>query len=139
MALTTYCAPENSRPDIGLTLESIGWTLLLTSIVGLIAGVGLFRLPRLRRVLDPLVTSYYAVPIFMFYPMFIVFFGLNRIPLIATGFVFSVVAMMVNVLNGLECVPPVLLKTARVHRMSRIGRNPLHHAAGEPALHLYRA
>ncbi len=106
--------------DIGLTLESIGWALLLTSIVGLIAGVVLFRLPRLRRVLDPLVTSYYAVPIFMFYPMFIVMFGLNRIPLIATGFAFSVVAMMVNVLNGLECIPKILLKTARVYRMSRL-------------------
>ena len=106
--------------DIGLTLESIGWTLLLTSIVGLAAGVVLFRLPRLRRVLDPLVTSYYAVPIFVFYPMFIVMFGLNRIPLIATGFAFSVMAMMVNVLNGLESIPAVLLKTARVHRMSRL-------------------
>lgn len=106
--------------DIGLTLESIGWALLLTSIAGMIAGIVLFRLPRLRRVLDPLVTSYYAVPIFVFYPMFIVMFGLNRIPLIAMGFAFSVVAMMVNVLNGLECIPAVLLKTARVHRMSRL-------------------
>ena len=106
--------------DIALTLETIGWTLLLTSFVGLIGGVVLFKLPRLRRVLDPLVTSYYAVPIFMFYPMFIVLFGLNRIPLVATGFIFSVVAMMVNVLNGLECVPTVLLKTARAHRMSRL-------------------
>jgi NitT/TauT family transport system permease protein len=106
-------------PDIWLTLESIGWTLLLTSITGLIGGVVLFKLPRLRRVLDPLLTSYYAVPIFMFYPLFIVFFGLNRIPLVATGFLFSVVAMMVNVLIGLERVPAVLLKTARVHRMSR--------------------
>lgn len=107
------------NPDIALTLESIGWTLLLTSIAGLIGGILLFKLPRARRVLDPVLTSYYAVPIFMFYPLFIVFFGLNRTPLIATAFVFSIVAMMVNVLNGLERVPAVLLKTARVHRMSR--------------------
>ncbi len=106
--------------DIFLTLASIGWTLVLTSIAGLIGGVVLFKLPRLRRAVDPLVTSYYAVPIFMFYPLFIVLFGLNRIPLVATAFMFSVVAMMVNVLNGLERIPVVLLKTARVHRMSRI-------------------
>ena len=108
------------NPDIRLTLESVGWTLLLTSVTGLIGGVVLYKVPRLRRILDPLLTSYYAVPVFIFYPMFIVFFRLNRLPLVAIAFVFSVVAMVVNVLNGLERVPAVLLKTARVHRLSRL-------------------
>lgn len=106
--------------DIRLTIESIAWALALTVVAGVAGGVVLFKLPRLRRVIDPLLTSYYAVPIFMFYPLFIVLFGLNRIPLIATGFLFAVVAMMVNVLNGLERVPQVMLKVARLHRMSRL-------------------
>ncbi|MET0856784.1 MAG: ABC transporter permease subunit, partial [Telluria sp.] len=79
----------------------------------------LFKLPRLRRVLDPLLLSYYAVPIFVLYPMLIVLFGLNRWPLVALGFLFAVVAMAVNTLNGLERVPAVLLRTARMLRMGR--------------------
>ena len=47
----------------------------------------------MRRALDPLLASYYAVPTFMFYPLFIVLFGLNRWPLIAIGFLFAVVAV----------------------------------------------
>jgi NitT/TauT family transport system permease protein len=44
--------------------------------------------------------------------------GLNRWPLIAIGFAFAVTAMVMATLNGLDRVPPVLLKLARVHRMS---------------------
>lgn len=106
--------------DILLTIQTVAWALLLTVVAGLAGGIVLFKLPRLRRVIDPLLTSYYAVPIFMFYPLFIVLFGLNRIPLVATGFLFAVVAMMVNVLNGLERVPAVMFKVARLHRMSRL-------------------
>ena len=35
------------------------------------------------------------------------------------GFLFAITAMVIATLNGLDRVPPVLLKLARVHRMSR--------------------
>lgn len=106
--------------DILLTLASAGMALLLSVVVGFLAGLALFRFPRMRRVLDPLLLSYYAVPIFIFYPMLIVLLGLNRWPLVAIGFLFAVVAMAVNTLNGLERVPRVLRNTARTLRLTRI-------------------
>ena len=108
------------KTDILLTLYAAGMSVALAVIFGFLFGVLLFRLPRVRRVLDPLLLSYYAVPIFVLYPMLIVLFGLNRWPLVALGFLFAVVAMAVNTLNGLERVPTVLLRTARVLRMGRI-------------------
>ena len=39
--------------------------------------------------------SYYAVPTFVFYPLFIVFFGLGRGAIVAIGFLFGMVAMIV--------------------------------------------
>jgi NitT/TauT family transport system permease protein len=105
--------------DILLTLYAAGLAVLLAVVFGFLFGVVLFKLPRLRRVLDPLLLSYYAVPIFVLYPMLIVLFGLNRWPLVALGFLFAVVAMAVNTLNGLERVPAVLLRTARMLRMGR--------------------
>jgi ABC-type nitrate/sulfonate/bicarbonate transport system permease component len=105
--------------DILLTLYAAGLAVLLAVVFGFLFGVVLFQLPRLRRVLDPLLLSYYAVPIFVLYPMLIVLFGLNRWPLVALGFLFAVVAMAVNTLNGLERVPAVLLRTARMLRMGR--------------------
>ena len=74
----------------------------------------------LRDTLDPLFATYYAVPVFAFYPFFIVVFGLGDLPQILIAFMLGVVAMIVNTLNGLDRVPPVLLKTARIMRLSPI-------------------
>jgi len=105
--------------DILLTLENVGLALLISIAFGFLGGLVLHRLPRLRRAIDPLLVSYYAVPTFMFYPLFIVLFGLNRWPLVAIGFLFAVVAMMLNTLNGFDRVRVVLNKTARVMRLTR--------------------
>lgn len=108
------------KTDILLTLSTAGMSVLLAVLFGFLFGVLLFKLPRVRRVLDPLLLSYYAVPIFVLYPMLIVMFGLNRWPLVALGFLFAVVAMAVNTLNGLERVPGVMLRSARMMRMGRV-------------------
>ena len=115
----TLLASGEYYADILLTLENVGLALLLSVAFGFLGGLVLHRLPRLRRAIDPLLASYYAVPTFMFYPLFIVLFGLNRWPLVAIGFLFAVVAMMLNTLNGFDRVRVVLNKTARVMRLTR--------------------
>jgi len=116
----TILASGRYLDDIVLTLATAGAAVLLSISAGFAGGIALFRFPRLRRVLDPLLLSWYAVPVFIFYPMLIVLLGLNRWPLVAIGFLFAVAAMAVNTLNGLERVPQVLLKTARTLRLGRI-------------------
>lgn len=103
---------------IGLTLSNVAMACTLAVAVGFVMGWVLFRLPRLRRAADPLLASYYAVPTFIFYPLFIVMFGLNRWPLIAIGFIFAVVAMALNTLQGFERVPQSLRRAARAMRLS---------------------
>ena len=104
------------------TFRNVATAFVLSVIAGFMLGVITHSLPRLRRAIDPLLASYYSVPFFVFYPLFIVFFGLNDWPLIAIGFLFAAVAMLINTLNGLDRIPRVWLKTAHVLRLSRIGR-----------------
>jgi ABC-type nitrate/sulfonate/bicarbonate transport system permease component len=106
------------RGDLALTLMTVAQSFVLAVAVGFAIGVALHRLPRLRRALDPFLASYYAVPTFVFYPVFIVLFGLNRWPLVAIGFVFAVVAVAINTLDGLARVPRAFLRTAQVMRLS---------------------
>jgi NitT/TauT family transport system permease protein len=122
MALSAWKLLLNGayRDDMIMTLSSAAMAIVLATTTGFLFGLLLYKLPRLRRVLDPLLLSYYAVPIFVLYPMLIVLFGLNRWPLIMLGFLFAVVAMAVNTLNGLERIPTVLLRTARMLRMGRV-------------------
>jgi NitT/TauT family transport system permease protein len=106
--------------QVARTLADVGIALALAVMVGFVVGAVLSALPRVRAVVEPLLVSYYAVPVFVFYPFFIVVLGLNRYPRIAIGFLLAVVAMIVSTLNGFDRVPPVLLKTARVLRLSRV-------------------
>jgi ABC-type nitrate/sulfonate/bicarbonate transport system permease component len=101
-----------------LTLSNVAIAGSLAVVVGFALGGLLYRLPRLRRAADPLLASYYAVPTFIFYPLFIVLFGLNRWPLVAIGFIFAVVAMALNTLQGFERVPRVMRRTAQALRLS---------------------
>jgi NitT/TauT family transport system permease protein len=107
------------RGEILTTLATVATAFALSLVAGFALGVLLHGTPRLRRALDPLLASYYAVPTFVFYPLFIVLFGLNRAPLVAIGFLFAVVAMAINTLDGLARVPRVLERTARAMRLSR--------------------
>ena len=86
------------------TLINVATALSLAVSVGFVVGAVLFALPRARRVIDPLLVTYYAIPIFVFYPFFVVLFGLNRYPQIAIGFLLAVVAMIINTLNGFDRV-----------------------------------
>jgi NitT/TauT family transport system permease protein len=104
--------------DLFLTLWTVAAACLLAVAAGFALGFLLYRLPRFRRALDPLLASYYAIPTFIFYPLFIVLFGLNRWPLVAIGFIFAFIAMAINTLAGFERVPRVLRRTARVMRLS---------------------
>lgn len=103
--------------DIGETLTSVVIALVSAILVGFVIGVALHALDRARRIIDPLLTTYYSVPVFVFYPLFIVMFGLNAVPKTIIGFLYAVVAMIINTLNGLDRVPDVLWKTAKIHHM----------------------
>ena len=93
---------------------------LIAVVVGFALGLAIHALPRVRAELDPFFATYYAVPIFIFYPMMVAIFGLSVIPILLMGVTTAIVAMIIATLNGLDRVPRVLAKVARVHRMGRI-------------------
>jgi len=102
------------------TLTNIGLAIVLAVAVGTVAGAALHRARTLRALLEPLFSTYYAIPIYAFYPLFIVVFGLGDAPQVSIGFMLAVVSMMVSTLAGLDSVPPVLGKTARVLQLGPI-------------------
>lgn len=120
VALAGILASGRMSAAILRTLRIVGIALAASILVGFVLGALLHALPRVRRTVDPLFATYYAIPIYAFYPLFIVLFGLGDIPIIIIGFLLAVVAMIVSTLNGFDRIPRALLKTASIYRMGRV-------------------
>jgi NitT/TauT family transport system permease protein len=102
------------------TFVNVAVAAILAVVAGVIFAAGIHRYRAVRQGLEPLFATYYAIPVYAFYPMLIILFGLGDVPQILIGFMLSVVAVIVNTLSGLDRVSPVLLKTARVYRLGPI-------------------
>jgi NitT/TauT family transport system permease protein len=106
--------------DMRQTFGAVAIAMVVSIAGGFLVGFWLHWFPALRRAFDPFLAAYYAIPHFAFYPLLIVIFGLGPLPLILLATLFAMVAMIVATLAGLDRVPPVLLKTARMHRLSTL-------------------
>jgi NitT/TauT family transport system permease protein len=116
LAVILISGSQNAAIMKTLTNSSIALALALA--VGIMSAVVLHGYRPVRETLEPLFATYYAVPIFAFYPLLIVIMGLGDAPQIAIGFMLGVVAVIVSTLNGLDRVPRVLRKSARIQRLN---------------------
>lgn len=102
-------------------LESLGFTLLvvvvstlLSCLLGLMTGLVIHSVPRLREIVEPVLSAYYAVPNFIFYPLFIVIFGLGAASLVALSVLFATGAMVIATIDGLDSIRPIYRRAAQV-------------------------
>jgi NitT/TauT family transport system permease protein len=120
VALFGILVSGDINSDIVRTLGVIIVAVALSVVFGFALGLLVHALPRVREALDPFFATYYAVPIFIFYPVLIAIFGLSLAPIVLIAVATAIVAMIIATLNGLDRVPRVLTKVARVHRMGRV-------------------
>src|SRR6185437_10697496 len=101
-------------PEIGKSMGNVLIAFVVAYVLGILIGTVLHGYKGVRDTLDPLFATYYAIPVFAFCPLFIVMFGLGDGPQVLIGILLGVVAVIVTTLNGLDRVPQVLRKTARI-------------------------
>ena len=104
--------------DLAATAARVAAAALVSASAGLLTGLLLHPRPRLRRAVEPVLASWYAIPTVMFYPVLIVMLGVGGPPIIAIAVLLAAVAMVSATLAGLDRVPTVLLRTARAMRLS---------------------
>jgi len=104
--------------SIVTTFSTILIAFVLAVALGTALGALIHRVPRLRDVADPLLASYYSVPTFIFYPLLVALLGLGKAPLVVLGILSAAPAVVISTLSGLDGVAPVLMKLARVHRLT---------------------
>jgi NitT/TauT family transport system permease protein len=104
---------------LSATFSMVLTAFVLATLTGLAVGYVLWRNERASRLLNPYLTSYYALPVFAFYPVLIAIFGVNRIPIVVIAWAWAVVAVIVNTVTGFDKIKDSYHKLSRVYGLTR--------------------
>jgi NitT/TauT family transport system permease protein len=87
-------------------------------ITGIPLGLALWRMPRVYKLLAPYLGSYFALPIFAFYPVLIAVFGMGATPMILVGYVWAVIAVAESSAAGFNSIPETYHRIGYIYRLS---------------------
>jgi len=97
--------------------ESLGAGLLVT-LIGIPAGILLYRVRLLRMATETWVAALAAAPIVLVYPLFMVIFGRSVWTIIAIGTLAGLPPVILKTLEGLSAVRTVLVDVGRSYNLS---------------------
>jgi ABC-type nitrate/sulfonate/bicarbonate transport system permease component len=100
-------------PDLKITLSELAIAFALSSTSGITLGYLISRSPYLIRVFEPLLAGAYSVPIILFLPLFVLFFGLGPGSKIAIGTTISFFPIILNTVVGFGYVDRIYITAAR--------------------------
>ena len=96
---------------------------LYSLVISILLGVPLGLLLGLRRfagdVSEPMLAGLYSIPKVTLYPMILLIFGLGLSAKVAFGVIHAIIPIILITLNAVKNASPVMLKTARVMKLSQ--------------------
>ncbi len=99
--------------DLRVTLTELAIAFALSVSGGIMLGYLVSRSPYWIRVLEPLFAGIYAVPIILFLPLYVLFFGLGPASKIALGATISFFPIVLNTIAGFGHVERLYVTSAR--------------------------
>jgi ABC-type nitrate/sulfonate/bicarbonate transport system permease component len=96
-----------------VTLSELAVAFGISSVSGIMFGYLISRSQYLIRVFEPLLASIYSIPIILFLPLYILFFGLGPLSKIALGTTISFFPIVLNTIAGFGYVDAIFIVAAR--------------------------
>jgi ABC-type nitrate/sulfonate/bicarbonate transport system permease component len=100
-------------PDLRVTLYELVVAFLLAAVTGLVVGYAVSRSIYLVRVFEPFLAGLYAIPTILFFPLFVLFFGIAEPSKIAMGTSISFFPIVLSTIAGFANVDRTLIRAAR--------------------------
>lgn len=94
------------------TLYEVAWAYAIAITLGTAIGFLVSRTHFATRVFEPLFSSVFAVPLIIFYPLAMLFFGLGVGSKIALGALVSFFPIVLNTISGFNNVNPIYKRAA---------------------------
>jgi NitT/TauT family transport system permease protein len=96
-----------------VTLYEVALAMAIACGGGILAGAAVGGLARLRKLLLPVFSSLYAVPIVILYPVFTAWFGVGSESKIAFAGIYAFFPVMLSTAAGIQTIDPQFLLAAR--------------------------
>src|ERR1700688_1220493 len=100
-------------PDLRITLTELAVAFALSMTFGTIVGFFVSRTGYTIRVFEPLFAGIYSIPIILFLPLYILFFGLGPASKIALGATISFFPIVLSTIAGFSNVDRTLVTAAK--------------------------
>src|SRR5471032_2588124 len=107
---------------LATTLYEVAVAMVIACGGGILAGAVVGSLPRPRVLIMPMVSSIYAVPLVILYPVFTVWLGIGSESKIAFASIYGFLPTMLATAAGIQTIDPQLLLAARSMGASLIQR-----------------
>lgn len=113
-----YVTPkEQLYSDISASLSRIFFGYLFGSTIGVMGGLALALLPRLRQIAYPLVAMAYPIPKIAIFPLIMLVFGLGEMSKIIVVAIGSFFLVLLSTLSGVDAVAKIYHDIAYVYRI----------------------
>jgi ABC-type nitrate/sulfonate/bicarbonate transport system permease component len=99
--------------DLRVTLSELALAFAISASCGVIVGYLISRSQYRIRVFEPLFSAIYSIPIILFLPLYVLFFGLGPASKIALGATISFFPIALSTIAGFGYVDKVLVTAAR--------------------------
>ncbi len=99
--------------DLRVTLGELVVAFAIAATAGVTLGYLISRSTYLIKVFDPLLAGIYSIPIILFLPLYILFFGLGEASKIAIGTTISFFPIVLNTIAGFGFVDKTYITSAR--------------------------
>ena len=100
-------------PDLQVTLTELAVAFTISCTSGVTLGYLISRSPYMIKVFEPLLAGFYSIPIILFLPLYVLFFGLGPWSKIALGTTISFFPIVLNTIAGFGYVDRIFVTAAR--------------------------
>jgi ABC-type nitrate/sulfonate/bicarbonate transport system permease component len=104
---------------VKVTLLTIAQAYAIAVVAGILVGYLVSRSRFLTDVLEPIISGLFTIPIALFFPMFILFFGIGAGSKVAYGATYAFFPIALNTIASFSNVEPHFLRAARAMGASR--------------------
>jgi NitT/TauT family transport system permease protein/taurine transport system permease protein len=112
-AVALWTAGPEYLSHLGVTLREVGVALVFACGGGIACGIALGSSARFRKLLLPVVSSAYAIPLVVLYPLFTAWFGIGEPSKVVFAAVYGFLPTLLGAAAGVQTIDRGLIVTAK--------------------------